>query len=230
MANRFWVNGGSGQWNNTNNWSATSGGASGASVPTSADDVFFDALGNTSSTVNATITVRSITCGVGYTSNLAVNNILVVLNGLQLSIGMTTSGSSRIQLQSGNLRSNGVNINSLEFYSIVTPTFTLLDNCTIGGLMFTPLGGSITINGFAINAIGNISQNGFNQSMAVNGTTVLNINGTGNQSFPAMSSPLGLVTNINKASGTFTIGDWFYHQDVFSLMLQVQLFVQVLYR
>jgi hypothetical protein len=44
MANRYWV-GGSGSWfsGSTANWSATSGGASGASVPTSADDVFFNA-------------------------------------------------------------------------------------------------------------------------------------------------------------------------------------------
>ena len=48
MANRYWtgaVNGGTGTWDtsNTANWSATSGGAGGASVPTSSDDVFFDA-------------------------------------------------------------------------------------------------------------------------------------------------------------------------------------------
>lgn len=44
MANRFWV-GGTGTWNTTNtaNWSATTGGASGASVPTSADFVTIDA-------------------------------------------------------------------------------------------------------------------------------------------------------------------------------------------
>lgn len=44
MANRFWV-GGTGTWNNssTANWSTTSGGASGASAPTSSDDVFIDA-------------------------------------------------------------------------------------------------------------------------------------------------------------------------------------------
>ncbi len=44
MPNRFWV-GGSGDWNasSTTNWSATSGGAPGASAPTSVDDVFFDA-------------------------------------------------------------------------------------------------------------------------------------------------------------------------------------------
>lgn len=43
MANRYWV-GGSGIWNATNtaNWSATSGGSGGASVPTQTDMVFFN--------------------------------------------------------------------------------------------------------------------------------------------------------------------------------------------
>ena len=44
MANRYWV-GGTGTWDSTTktNWSATSGGAGGATVPTSADDVYIDA-------------------------------------------------------------------------------------------------------------------------------------------------------------------------------------------
>lgn len=44
MANRYWV-GGTADWNGTagTKWATTSGGAGGASVPTSADDVFFDA-------------------------------------------------------------------------------------------------------------------------------------------------------------------------------------------
>lgn len=43
MANRYWV-GGAGSWTSsaTANWSASSGGAAGASAPTSADSVFFD--------------------------------------------------------------------------------------------------------------------------------------------------------------------------------------------
>jgi len=46
MATRYWV-GGSGNWDaTTTHWSATSGGASGASVPTSADDVIFNNLSN----------------------------------------------------------------------------------------------------------------------------------------------------------------------------------------
>jgi hypothetical protein len=56
MANRYWV-GGSGNWNTTDttHWSATSGGASGAAVPTSADNVFFDA--NSFSATGQTVTV-----------------------------------------------------------------------------------------------------------------------------------------------------------------------------
>ncbi len=57
MADRYWV-GGSGTWNGTNttNWSTSSGGVGGASVPTSSDNVFFDA---NSHTTNYTVTVAT---------------------------------------------------------------------------------------------------------------------------------------------------------------------------
>lgn len=58
MANRYWV-GGTGTWDasTTTNWSATSGGAGGASAPTSVDDVFFDAL--------STVAPFTVTIGTG---------------------------------------------------------------------------------------------------------------------------------------------------------------------
>jgi hypothetical protein len=47
VSDRYWV-GGAGTWDatTTTNWSATSGGAGGASAPTSADNVIFDSLSN----------------------------------------------------------------------------------------------------------------------------------------------------------------------------------------
>jgi hypothetical protein len=47
MADRYWV-GGAGTWNatTTTNWATSSGGAGGASAPTSADNVIFDSLSN----------------------------------------------------------------------------------------------------------------------------------------------------------------------------------------
>jgi len=65
VASRFWV-GGTGTWDSstTTNWSATSGGAGGASVPGASDDVTFDASsGGGTVTPNYNMTVTSITMG-----------------------------------------------------------------------------------------------------------------------------------------------------------------------
>ena len=202
MANRFWVNGGSGQWNNTNNWSATSGGASGASVPTSADDVFFDGLGNSNCTVNASNTCRSITCS-GYTSTFSVTfGTLVVTNGIEFSSGMSFAGNNAISLSGGSLRTNGVTLRNFQFAS--SGTITLLDDCTVSNLTINPVT-PMTLNGFAINAIGALTFSAANQTIPTLGTTVLNINGTGNQTITTNNGTLGLAVNINKASGTLNI-------------------------
>jgi hypothetical protein len=59
MADRYWV-GGTGSWNSTSKWSATSGGASGASVPTASDNAIFDA---NSAAAHYTVTVTdNATC------------------------------------------------------------------------------------------------------------------------------------------------------------------------
>jgi len=169
VANRFWVNGGSGQWNNTNNWSATSGGASGASVPTSADDVFFDGLGNSNCTVNASNTCRSITCS-GYTSTFSVTfGILVVTNGIEFSSGMSFAGNNSISLSGGSLKTNGVVLRNFQFGS--SGTITLLDDCTVSNLTINPVT-SMTLNGFAINAIGALTFSAANQNIPTLGTTV----------------------------------------------------------
>ena len=73
---RYWV-GGIGTWDatTTTNWSATSGGAGGASVPTSADNVIFDSLSNaTAYTVTQTQTgaarCANFTMGAPLTGNI----------------------------------------------------------------------------------------------------------------------------------------------------------------
>lgn len=71
MAARFWT-GGTGIWDasNTGNWSTSSGGAPGASVPVSGDTVTFD--GNSSGgvcTVNTNFTITSLTMG-AYTGTI----------------------------------------------------------------------------------------------------------------------------------------------------------------
>jgi len=78
MANRFWV-GGSGTWDaaSTTNWSATSGGAGGASAPVAADAVIFDsasgsgtcttAAGSTCTTLTFNTSTLSLVLGANHT-------------------------------------------------------------------------------------------------------------------------------------------------------------------
>lgn len=66
MADRYWV-GGSGTWSSasTTNWSATSGGAGGASVPTAADNVIFDQVATYTVTMTGTIACLDFTVTAG---------------------------------------------------------------------------------------------------------------------------------------------------------------------
>jgi len=82
MAVRYWV-GGNGTWDATSilNWSATSGGVPLASVPTSADSVFFDANSGTG------------TCTTAATATCATVNLSNSNTTLTLGAGLTLSGN-----------------------------------------------------------------------------------------------------------------------------------------
>lgn len=94
MANRFWV-GGSGTWDGTTatNWSATTGGAGGATAPTAADDVFLDASSGVGTVTLATGAVcRSLNC-TGFTQTL------LHTSSVSLNIGDATAGASNIAIK-----------------------------------------------------------------------------------------------------------------------------------
>jgi len=88
MANRFWV-GGSGTWDgaSTANWSATSGGASGASAPVAADSIFFDANSGTGTCTTAAgatgtaCTLNSTTLGLTLGANLTLSGTVTFTQG-----------------------------------------------------------------------------------------------------------------------------------------------------
>lgn len=132
MANRYWV-GGAGTYNNssTAHWSATSGGASGASAPTTADDVFFDANSG-----GGTITVsggnaKSLTM-LGFTGTLAMgtSNITFAANAvIVLGSGMTMTGSGDFSVSgSVSITSNGITFTGRISVSSTNCTVNLLDN------------------------------------------------------------------------------------------------------
>lgn len=100
MANRYWVAGGTGNWNDTSNWSASSGGASGASVPGASDAVLLDAnSGAGTVTLDISPDIQTLTC-TGFTGTLAFGTNTISLNSTGViftgATTMTVTGTPQI--------------------------------------------------------------------------------------------------------------------------------------
>jgi len=90
MANRYWVLG-TGTWDSTSttNWSTSSGGAGGASVPTASDNVFFDANSNVLATA-FTVTMATST---RFCNDFTASGLDGAMTLAGASIGLAVSGS-----------------------------------------------------------------------------------------------------------------------------------------
>ncbi len=220
MADRYWVSGGTGNYNSTTNWSATSGGASGASVPTSADNVFFNASsGSGTVTINVASNCANLNL-TGFTGTIAYTNTLTV-SGTVLNFGTggyTISGASSLRLLTAmTITSNGTTYTgNVDFAGTVT--YTLADNMTCSGTLILSSGGAQTINGNTLNISGNFNCNN-GSGGTTSGTTNFVLNGTGTWSCSNPTNTSGNLRNnltintagtitisgtVNKGGGTFT--------------------------
>jgi hypothetical protein len=91
MANRYWVTGGSGDWNSTTNWATSSGGIAGASVPGSGDAALLNAAsGSGVVTLDISPTIQTLNCD-GFTGTLAFGTNTISLNSTgTIFTGMST--------------------------------------------------------------------------------------------------------------------------------------------
>lgn len=118
MASRYWV-GGTANWDGTagSKWSTTSGGSGGSAVPTSADDVFFDAnsgSGTVTIAINGNnIGGASLNC-TGFTGTLTGSlGQLLVYGNMTLGSSMTFSYTGGLFFNgNATLTSNGISIPS----------------------------------------------------------------------------------------------------------------------
>ena len=146
MADRYWV-GGSGTWDNasTANWSATSGGASGASAPTSADNVIFNSLSNatlytvtigTSATALDVTIANPATGAVTFAGTQGINcygswtNAAGVVFSFINSINFLSTTTGRT------ITTNAVNLGSINVITNqVGGGWTLVGSLTFGGIL-----------------------------------------------------------------------------------------------
>jgi hypothetical protein len=139
MADRYWV-GGTATWDATagTKWAATSGGAGGQTVPTAADNVFFDvSSGANTVTISGTRPCLSLNA-TGFTGTLAgtATPLLQINASLTLASGMTIDGTLTTVTFVGNtatrtLTSAGKSLINVSVATTSTNTLTLQDNLTV---------------------------------------------------------------------------------------------------
>jgi hypothetical protein len=203
MADRYWV-GGSANWDSTagTKWSATSGGAGGASVPTSADAVFFNAASGTVTVTVATGggTALSINC-TGFTGTIAGTAALNISGSVTLVSGMTFSHTGTINLlATGTLTTAGKTIGPLTINASA-------GTVTLGGALTLTASGDITLtagtfttsaSNFAVTARSLIISGTGAKTLSLNGSTVT-VSREGGSAFDYSGS------NLTFNAGTSTI-------------------------
>jgi hypothetical protein len=93
-ANRYWIAASAASWNSTANWSTASGGASGASIPGSADVAIFDNNGLGNCTISTAIAVSGFTVNSGYTGTITQGAVTISITGAATFSGGAFAGSA----------------------------------------------------------------------------------------------------------------------------------------
>jgi hypothetical protein len=201
MANRYFLNIGA-NWGDTANWSDTSGGTGGFSVPTNVDDVFFDAnSGNC--TVNASARVCLTLNFTGYTNTITMSNTITVSGNVTLAAGMGIAGASALIVdETSTLTSNGKTWSAPFTFSGTSKTFTLGDNWAISGQVNLSGTTATTINSNTLTSSGNLRTT---TSATTSGTTNLSL--TGGTWSNISTGSLRLNTTIN---GNITVSGTVY--------------------
>ncbi len=183
MADRYWV-GGTGTWNTTSttNWSASSGGASGASVPTASDSVIFDQSSTYTVTLTGALTCLNFTVSAGTVtfSSTGTLNISGLLSLVAATVWNAT-GTITFAATSGTntITTNGVSISASITFNGVGGTFQLASALTSGATRTCTLtNGTLDLNNFTLTT-GAFSSNNSNTRVLAFGTGKIVLTGTG---------------------------------------------------
>jgi hypothetical protein len=221
MADRFWV-GGTGTWNTTSttNWSATSGGASGASVPTVADSVFFDQAGTYTVTMTGALACLDITVSAGtVTFATGTSPTLNIRGSMSLVAGTVWSSTGAITFSSTStgrtVTTNGVSIAGSTSFNdgnvgggwTLGSAFTCGSSINVTGGTFNTANFAVTCTQFNINAnfTRSIQLGASTLTCSASGTAAINANATA-LTFNAGTSQINLTsaTGAGITSGGLT--------------------------
>lgn len=212
MANRYWV-GGTGSWTSvsTTNWSTSSGGTGGASVPTTSDAVFVTSLsGSPTITMTGALNCASFD-STGATCTLTSSGSLTCAGSFTLSTtttatawsgGLTITGTSTIT-------TNGRTVNCTLTLNGTGATYTLAGNTIFGqgsSNNVTLTQGTLNLAGFSLTCTTFNSNNSNTRVIAFSTTGSIVINPSVSGGF-SMNSSTGFSftgTSLITTSGLAT--------------------------
>jgi hypothetical protein len=190
---RFWV-GGTGTWNtsSTTNWSATSGGGGGASVPTAADSVFFDQAGTYTVTMTGGLTCLDFTVSAGTvtfsgTGTPTISGSMSLITGTLwpatgfITFNATTTGKT--------VTTNGVSFAGYIIFNGIGGYWTLGSSLTsTSSTAFQIGGGTFDTGGYALTVFNiNLSFAANTRAIKLNNSTVT-LTGSGSAVFLSAGS------------------------------------------
>ncbi len=203
MADRYWV-GGNASWDGTagTKWATTSGGAGGAAVPTTSDNVFLDANSgaNTVTVASGNTGCANLDC-TGFTGTLAGSASLSIAGSLTLVAAMTRTYTGTLTFSATTtgktLTFNGKALAGAVFFNGSGGGWTIQDAMNIGTGSWALTSGSLDTNGQTITA-GNFQSSGtITRSLTLGASSVTLSDATGWST--------ATTTNFTFDSGTSTI-------------------------
>lgn len=201
-ATRYAVTGGDGLWGSTNNWSTTSGGGSGSSAPTSADDVHFDA-NSPSITVNTTGRSTLSLDFTGYTNTLTMSQTVGVNGAWTLAATANFAGSSSFIVAATITITSNAKVLNVPVTLQGNNTITLADDFNVSGLCILGSTTAATVlTGNHLICSGGLRYAG--TSGSVSGTTEIKLTGTGTVDAPSITSGR-MLNKLTIAAGGGTI-------------------------
>ena len=182
--NLYWV-GGTGNWNDPNHWSLTSGGAPAGCMPSQGDNVFFDVNSFTASgqtvNINVTASCHNMIWNNVNSPSLIGGSTLNIHGSLRLAPNLSWNHSGWTYFQSRNtgntITTNGVQMRQIQFLGdgVYTGEWTLQDNLDVRYDLYTTYG-SFVSGGHRVSCRSFFSNNNnVNTSVDFTGTDLISV-------------------------------------------------------
>lgn len=172
-ANRFWIAAAASNWNNTSNWSSVSGGAGGFSVPVAGDNVTFDNGGAGNCTIDAAVSVATLTVSATYAGTISQGANTITTTGAVAIGGGNFAGGSANMVLGGTFTLSGT-----ATFTATTALLEFQNNCAFTAGTFNHNNGSVQYNRAAGLTISGLAETFYNLEFVGNGAAITVTAGT----------------------------------------------------